>query len=334
MPLMRGFFSYPFSVVAVDVGGTKIAGAIVRYDDPDARPRVEGATSVPSEPERGGDAVLASMTHVVAQLMEAAPTPLAGIGCATAGVVSPRTGDIAYANGIMPGWTGQPVARHLAKRFGVQATNMSDVHAHALGEARFGAATDLESCLLVGIGTGLGGAYILKGNVIRGFNGVAGHLGHSLHHQAGNLECACGAHGHAESITSGTALVQRYQQVRPGDPIDRTCMGDEVARRAYAGEQRACETLSFCGEALGQAIGSWCNILDPQAVVLSGTVVNAGPLWREAIDRGFAQQALEPLKSTPIVEGQLGSAAPLVGAAENLLDALALSFDPVALAGE
>ena len=74
--------------------------------------------------------------------------------------------------------------------------------------------------------------------------------------------------------------------------------------------------------ALGEACGSWANILDPEAIVLTGTVVNAGPLWRAALEEGYASQALEPLKSTPIIPATLGGDAPLIGAAENLLDSL------------
>jgi len=73
---------------------------------------------------------------------------------------------------------------------------------------------------------------------------------------------------------------------------------------------------------LGEAIGSWCNTLDPELVVLSGTVTNAGFFWRQALDEGFKSQALDVLADTPIVYAALGSDAPIIGAAEALLDRL------------
>lgn len=315
--------SHPFSVVALDVGGTKIAGALVTYPRKGARPDVSHLASVPTDAARGGAAVLDDMVEVAHGLIAQATHPVIGIGADTAGVVDPETGSIAYANQIMPGWTGRPVARRLTDELDLPASNMGDVHAHALGEARWGAAVGLHSCLMVGIGTGLGGAFILDGKIVRGFRGAAGHIGHTLHHLANDLPCACGGSSHAETVTSGTALCARYQGRRFGDELDPSCMGAEIARRAETGDQRAIEAIEFAGNALGQAVGSWCNILDPEAVVLSGSVVNAGPRWRYALEQGFQSQALTPLSDTRIIEGALGSRAPLIGAAENLLDSIA-----------
>lgn len=318
--------AYPFTVAAIDIGGTKIAGALVTFSASDEAPQVTNAFSLPCAPERGGDAVLGSVVDAAERLIALAAkasAPLIGIGVDAAGIVDPETGSIAYANEIMPGWTGQPVRARLAAATGLPVAVMGDVHAHALGEARWGAARDAESCLLVGVGTGLGGAYVLEGNVVRGFRGAAGHLGHTLHHAAAGVRCSCGASAHAESVTSGTAISARYQERSVGETLDPSLMGDEVARRAAAGEERARNVLEFCGEALGEAIGSWCNVLDPTCVVLSGSVANAGPVWRAAVERGIAAQALAPLADIPLVDGALKGSAPLVGAAENLLDALA-----------
>ncbi|MDD7369607.1 MAG: ROK family protein [Berryella intestinalis] len=322
MPSSAHLPSHPFSVVALDVGGTKIAGALVTYPEKGARPEVSCPISVPTDAARGGAAVLDDMVEVARTLIAQATCPVIGIGAYTAGVVDPERGSIAYANQIMPGWTGRAVARHLASEFDLPVSNMGDVHAHALGEARWGAACGLHSCLMVGIGTGLGGAFVLDGKVLRGFRGAAGHIGHTLHHLACDLPCACGGASHAETVTSGTALCARYQGKNFGDELDPSCMGAEIARRAETGDDRAAEAIEFAGDALGQAIGSWCNVLDPEAVVLSGSVVNAGPRWRYALEQGFQRQALTPLSDTRIIEGALGASAPLIGAAENLLDSI------------
>ncbi len=318
--------AYPFIAAAIDIGGTKIAGALVTFTAFDEAPQVTNAFSIPCAPERGGGAVLATVIDVAERLIASAAqasVPLIGIGVDAAGIVDPETGSIAYANEIMPGWTGQPVRERLVAATGLPVAVMGDVHAHALGEARWGAARDAESCLLVGVGTGLGGAYVLKGSVVRGFHGAAGHLGHTLHHAAAGIRCSCGASSHVESVTSGTAISARYQGRSVGEALDPSFMGDEVARRAVAGEERARNVLEFCGEALGEAIGSWCNALDPACVVLSGSVVNAGPVWRTAVERGISAQTLAPLADIPLIDGALGGAAPLIGAAENLVDALA-----------
>lgn len=317
----------PFGVIALDVGGTKIAGGLVMYEQSGQAPSVAAHAALPTDARRGGAAVLQDMVSLATQLKQLAAQqwpeiPLAGVGADAAGCISPVDGSVLYANEIMPEWTGQPVAERLSHALELPATNMGDVHAHALGEARWGAARGLQSVLMVAIGTGLGGAYVLDGKVVRGFHGAAGHIGHSLHRSTGEAVCSCGGVGHAESITSGTAISALYQGKRIGDELDPALMGDAVSERAAAGEEKAIQVLTFAGRALGEAIGSWCNILDPQCVVLSGSVVKAGPIWRAAVDEGFKMQALQPLADTPIVEGSLGDDAPLIGAAENLVDSL------------
>ena len=320
-------------VIAIDVGGTKITGALVRYeltDEAQGRmghgiaPEVIARTSVPTAAKRGGEAVLQSIVDVVRMLLDNADAevPVVGIGVGTTGVVNPTTSAIVDANDIIPGWKGQPVRQRLEDEFGLPAAVLGDVQAHALGEARWGAARGAESCLVVGIGTGLGGAFVSNGQVMKGFHGAAGHIGHTLHPAAVGLVCSCGREAHVETVTAGTAIAAAYQGRAFGDDLDPDRMGDYVSARAAEGEPEAIFVLEAAGRALGEAIGSWCNLLDPELVVLSGAVTQAGHFWHRALDEGFKSQVLDPLADTPIVYAGLGSDAPLVGAAENLLDSL------------
>ena len=293
------------------------------YDGKGTCPTFYREQTVPTDAVRGGSAVLESITDLARHLIgEAGNLPLLGVGVGTAGCVDPSTGAIASANDLMPGWTDQPVAAHLKEELGLPVAVMGDVQAHALGEARWGAARNVKSCLLVAAGTGLGGAYVTNGTVLRGFRGVAGHLGHSLHPAAAGLPCSCGSTGHVETITSGTGIAALYQERTVTDQLDPSLLGGTIAARAEAGEEKARAVIEFSGYALGEAIGSWCNILDPQIVIISGSVTKAGALWCTALKEGFTSQALPPLVDTPIIAAQLGDKAPLVGAAENLLDTL------------
>ena len=310
------------TVVAIDVGGTKIAGALVVYEQDGEPPVVAVRASMSTDAQRGGEAVLQSIVDLVRDLLERTEDDVSGIGVGTAGVVNPATGSIRYANEIMPGWTGQPVRQRLADEFDLPIAVLGDVQAHALGEARWGAARGSSSCLCVGVGTGLGGAFVVDGQVMTGFHGAAGHIGHTLHPAATALKCACGKEAHVELVASGTAIAAQYQGRAFGDALDSSRMGDYVAAQAAQGDFDAIAVLHAVGFALGEAIGSWCNILDPELVVLSGTVTQAGHFWRQALDEGFKAQVLEPLADTPIVFAALGADAPLVGAAECALDLL------------
>lgn len=313
-------------IAALDVGGTKIAGGLVVYEAAGDPPRVVHQLRADTDAQAGGPAVLATIARMAGELVEAASgeglPPVSGIGVGAAGVIDPQSGSVRFANDIMPGWTGQPLQAHLQDATGLPVATLGDVHAHALGEARWGAARGAQSCLVVGIGTGLGGAYVLDGDVVRGFHGAAGHIGHSLHPEASGMACACGADAHVEAVVSGTAISAAYQGKGFLDKLDSSLMGDVVAARANAGEPEAMAVIEAAGRALGQAIGSWCNILDPELVVLSGSVTAAGPLWRRAVDEGFKSHVLKPLADTPLMFAALGDDAALVGAAENLLDHL------------
>lgn len=338
-------------VAALDIGGTKIAGALVCYDteqgsdqaceqgvSPEASsvtsraasrvtPRVVNYLSIPTQAHHGGEHVFTRACGLVSELVAQTKLPPHAIGVSAAGVVNPSDGSIAYANNLMPGWTGIQLAQRMQHAHGIPCVSLGDVHAHALGEVRFGCAQGFTSALMVAIGTGLGGAYIVDGHIVTGAHGAAGHLGHSLHHLAAQTVCSCGGVGHAESVTSGTAICARYQGKQIGDPLDETCMGAEISKRAAHGEPHAQDVLRFCGNALGQAIGSWCNLFDPEAVVISGSVVRAGDLWKQALEQGFSQQVMPPLRSTKLLFGTLESHAPLLGAAEYARDRLLCPHD-------
>lgn len=311
---------FPCVVAALDVGGTKIAGALVRYVTPDAAPTVEARRSVPTEAARGGAAVLETLSALTGELVAVAAGEgqgVVGVGVGTAGRVDARTGAIAYASEIMPGWTGQPVAAHLRKVLCLPVAVLNDVQAHALGEARWGAAQGADTCLMVAAGTGLGGAIIAHGRVLRGAHGFAGEVGHTLSPDATGVRCVCGGTSHLESVASGSGIEERYRAAG-GEALS----GAEIAKRAAAGDELARQVIMLAGSSLGEAIAGWASMLDPELVVLAGSVLNAGPLWRDALHAGYARQTPETLRSLPLVDAQLKGDAPLIGAAENLLDFL------------
>ena len=166
------------AIAVVDVGGTKIAGAVALYDteNPGA-PQLVCRNTVPTDAQRGGDAVLETILSLVDDLVCTSPIPVSAIGVGTAGRVDARTGNIAYANEIMPGWSGQPLGDALRSRTDLPVAVMNDVQAHALGEARWGAGTGARTCLVIAVGTGLGGVIIAHGQLVRGYHGFAGELG-------------------------------------------------------------------------------------------------------------------------------------------------------------
>lgn len=314
-------------VCAVDIGGTKIACAIMEFPADGTRPHPVYEAEVPTEAAEGGEAVYGRVEGAVRRALDAFDGNVLGVGIGSAGVVDPKTGAIAYANEIMPGWGGIELGRRLAEALGLPVAVTGDVHAHALGEARWGVGRGHESVLCLGIGTGIGGAFYADGRVMRGFHGAAGHMGHIESTAAAGIACACGRSGHLESVASGTSIgrmfEERYGRVDPSRPT----VGRDVNDLVAAGDERAIAVVTEAGHALGASLGSLANILDPEVIVLSGGVIHQGTGWRSetwhcAVAEGYASQALDPLQDTPILIGELEGDAPLIGAAEHLLDTL------------
>ena len=107
---MNPKLDYPFCIACADIGGTKIALGLVRYEAPDTHPLIEGAFNIATNASAGGQEVLTRATAALAHLINSASATVIGIGVGAAGCVSPQDGSISFANDIMPGWTGQPVA--------------------------------------------------------------------------------------------------------------------------------------------------------------------------------------------------------------------------------
>ena len=315
-------------VCAVDIGGTKVALALMDCGDGSTAPQAVREAEVPTCAHLGGEAVYQRIEDAVRAMLDAAPGAVCGVGIGSAGVIDPRTGSVFYANEIMPGWSGTALGPRLRAALGLPVAVLGDVQAHALGEARWGAGRGRHSLLCLGVGTGIGGAYVLEGRVLRGFHGAAGHMGHIESIAAAGRPCACGRAGHLESVASGTSMGALYDERFGRVHAERPSVGRDVSERAAAGDEGARGVLHDAGFALGASMGSLANILDPEVIVLSGGVVHGltesgDPTWRDALFEGFQSQALDPLQDIPVVTGELGGRAPLIGAAEFLLDSLA-----------
>ena len=176
----------PRYVCSVDIGGTKIASAILEYPASGGRPQVVYSAEVPTCAQEGGEAVYARIEGAIRAALEEKPElRVLGVGLGSAGVVDPKTGAIAYANAIMPGWSGIELGPRLREALNMPVEVIGDVQAHALGEAHWGAGRGHYSVLCLGIGTGIGGGYVEDGRAMRGFHGAAGHMGH--------IECTAAA---------------------------------------------------------------------------------------------------------------------------------------------
>lgn len=301
-------------ILAADLGGTKIASAVVDT----AQGTVSANFSRPTPASEGSAAVVAAIIEALSHAKAAAEaggiTQIQAIGISAAGVIDPKRGTVISATDLIKGWAGTELAKQVKAAFNTEVFVLNDVHAHALGEATRGAGKDYSSILAAAVGTGMGGGLVIDGQVQFGAHCAAGHIGHLPHPLAAGLTCSCGATGHIETVASGSGQVELYNRDKP-DNLPKTQSGREITERALKGEAWATQVIYDSGYALGQTLAGICNLVDPQAIIVSGSVTRSGKQWWQAVTAGFQADALTPVKNTPLISGNLGGNAPLVGAA-------------------
>lgn len=294
-------------VAALDIGGTKTAAALV-----DVAGRVLERARAATPASEGSSAVLATAAALVQSVR--GTRPVLGLGVGSAGIVDPASGVVTGATDVLPGWIGTNLRGELSAALGIPVVVRNDVHAHALGEATYGAGVGCTTLLYVAVGTGVGAAFAhsgLPGGLLSGAHAAAGHVGHVPSPEAGDLACTCGGRGHLEAIAAGPALVREHARrtgVRAAD------LG-EVAVLATGGDPDAAAVLELGGRAVGAVVGGLVNVLDPDVVVVGGGVASLGEVWWRPLREAVVAGVLPALRGTPVVPSALGEDAALLGAA-------------------
>lgn len=261
----------------IDLGGTKIQAIIADSDN-----NVLGQARRPTPTTGGPPDVIAALIEALEEAAEAAgvkPDALSGIGVGAPGGIDEATGSLANATNL-PNWRDPvPVAQLLGDRFGATVKLGNDVTVATQAEFTLGAAREFDSLLGVFWGTGVGGGLILGGHVWNG-RGTAGEIGHIpvRHH---GIRCPCGRRGCMEAYAGRRAMEQRAREaVADGQKTDLFRIMEEKgrdrltsgiwARAIDRGDELAETLLADAVDALGTAVASACNVLDPEAVVIGG----------------------------------------------------------------
>lgn len=291
-------------IVGIDIGGTKIAGLVVGDDG-----SVLARGSMPAPAAEGGRAMADAAAALVLDLTTLAGTTLTAVGVGAAGVIDQETGVVRAASATFVDWAGFPLAEELAARLSVPVRVENDVNAFLLGEAAHSADGDGD-VLGVMLGTGVGGAVMIGGELRHGPNGAAGEIGHTPGYS--DLVCTCGQVGHLETLASGTSIGLRYTARTGVEVADAR----DVALRARAGDQDAVEVFHAAGRALALACASAATLLDLPVAIVGGGVADAWDLLEPAIEKTLRTDP--PVSGLPlrIVPATLGPDAVALGAIE------------------
>lgn len=302
--------SWPPEALAlgIDIGGTKVAAGLV-----DQSGRLHHHLQTPTPAQEGPDAILAAALGEARAVLSVTGRPVRSCGVATAGTVD-HTGRILTATALLRGWAGTDVGGYLRNVLDLPVTVLNDVHAAGLAEARVGAARGARTALMIAIGTGIGGAILVDGDVENGRTGTAGSLGHMPAPSSSGRLCSCGSPDHLEAHASGPAIEDAYLS-QTGKRLGLKAIG-ALARE---GNQFAQNVLTAAGTMAGRVLAGAANAIDPDVIVIGGGVCNLGALLMLPISLAYRQEALPGPATCPIEIAALGPHAGLIGAALNAI---------------
>ena len=301
-------------VLAVDLGGTKFAAALV-----DCSGRVLGAQRVLTPRGDGADAEV--LFSNVARLLEnvlsrVAQSEVRGIGIASVGPMTWPQGVLSPVN--IPGWRDFPLRDRLVEAFpGLPVRIHNDSVCLVIGEHWRGAGRGRSNLLGMVVSTGVGGGLILGDRLIDGAGGNAGHIGHVIVEPDGPL-CGCGGSGCLEALASGPAICRwaHGEGWRPDTLADDPDAARLLAADAARGQPVALAAMRRAAEAIGIAVASAAQLLDLEVVIVGGGLAQAGPILFSPLEDSFRRHArLGFARKVHVVPAALGQDAGLVGAA-------------------
>jgi glucokinase len=319
----------PDAVLALDLGATQIRAAAVTADGTVHERRRE-ATPIWDGPEAVVGACIRALEEVRAAYQAAEPGlagRLLGIGIAAPGPVDPFRGVIVDPPNMGPQFRDVPLAERAESFFGLAAFMDRDTQVAAMAEAAHGAARDCRDFLYLTVSTGIGGAIVSDGRLIRGPDGAAGELGHVLIDRGGP-PCGCGARGHLEAIASGVAIARHARAAadRGDSPALAGLIAEHgtsfgarhVAAAEEAGDAAAAAIMADARDAFAQACISLVDTFNPERIVVGGSLARGqGERWLAPARDAVAQDAFRLARQrVTIVPAELGDDVGLVGGYE------------------
>ena len=236
---------------------------------------------------------------------------LKGIGIGSPGVID---------NGVVLGgaenldrWENLDLGTLYSDKFKMPVFVDNDANVMGLGETAFGAAKDCTDVIFITVGTGIGGAIVINGQLYGGYKNRGGELGH-LTIQHDGIECSCGGRGCLEVYASTSALIQQYAD-KTGKDVKKVD-GHYIIERYKENEPAAIECLKVHTDYLGHGIAGFINTFAPQKVVIGGGISEAGQFYIDMIKESAFRYAMPDCSTnTDIVSASLGNNAGCLGAA-------------------
>ncbi|MCJ8012896.1 ROK family protein [Paenibacillus sp. KQZ6P-2] len=294
-------------VIGIDIGGTSIKGMVL-----DGSGQLLGQDKNATEARQGKERILENIRQLLDNLL-AQHQDIQGIGIGTAGRVNVQTGEIVFATDNLPGWMGSNPKAWVEEAYSLPVFVDNDANTALVGEAWLGAGRNIKDLSMLTLGTGVGGANMIGGELYRGAHWNGGEWGHTVL-VPGGRPCNCGLRGCIEQYLSGTALVK---------------LASEAAGRAYTsgvevlddhlkGQPQATQVLKQFSSHLAIVVNNLHIGLNPEAILIGGGLVDSKTVWWPLLLEAMNGMGLH----ADVRTAELGNEAGAIGAAKLVLDQL------------
>jgi len=307
-------------IIGVDLGGTYIKAGAVSKDG-----QILQEISIPSHAEISPGAVVDQIANAITIIKQKHEQDnLLGAGIGSPGLVDLDGGTVKYPPNFA-NWEVFRLGDETQKKVGGRIEVENDANAAAVGEQKFGAGKGLKNFIMITLGTGVGGGFIIDGKVFRGETGGAGELGHTTIDYNGP-RCNCGNRGCIEAYVGQKHLSRRVAEMlklHPDSLINKLIGGDTeklepkiISEAADKGDKFALQIWKEAGMQIGVAVASTFNLFDVGTLIVGGGVAKAGRPLLDSIEATIIERALPPIRQrTRVVEAQLENSAGVLGAA-------------------
>jgi glucokinase len=307
-------------ILAIDLGGTQIRVAVVTPDLTVACRRAE-----PTEDEAGVGVVVRRICELAVAVRDQAradglPQPV-GAGISSPGPLDPWRG-VVVAPPNLAGWHDVPLADEVAAAVDMPTFLERDTNVAVMAEWRHGSARDADNVVYITVSTGIGGGVVAQGSPLIGPDGTAGEVGHITVELDGPL-CGDGMQGHAEAIGSGTAIAREGRALleRGKSPTLAALVHDPnevgarvVADAADAGDEACQAIMERAHMAVGAMCASLVNVLNPEVIVIGGSIAEHRPLLWEITRREIDRRAFTvPARRCRLERPRFGDDVSLIG---------------------
>lgn len=285
-------------ILAFDIGGT-----FIKYGLCNENFEFSEKSKFPTNAQKGGQAIIENIINMIEQYDN-----IDRVAISTAGQVDSGNGIVVYSTGNIPYYTGMAVKSLIENRTGIKTFVENDVNSAAIGEAYFGAAKGEKNFVCLTLGTGVGGAIFLNGELFKGTNSSAGEIGHMIIH-GGGKQCTCGGEGCFECYASANALIKAVNKVSPVELDAFQIFQKENIEKP--------EIRSEIDKWIDEIIIGLINVIyifNPSTIVLGGGIMNEDYII-ELIDRKIYNRLMDSFKNVRIVRSKLGNDAGMIGAA-------------------